>query len=387
MRVYYPLIFLSLLFLINGFFIDVGFRMIPLYFYCVPLFLVILLTNSLRIHRLSFFEIALFIFYIYAISTSLYTMSHELSLRFILGLAVVSICYFTFKSIAVRVDSYTNVLRFSLRLFIVLSFSYYIFGLSTINLGSEHSDFFGATVEKGIPRMIGLNNDPNLCAVALLFPLFFFCFDKSKFSRAFFLLSLFCLLATLSRGGIIAGFVGLLAIFFMVSPKIKFYYFTTFIILIFAGFVVYSFFSDTLGLLIEKRITGLSSGGGRFEVWYNALTLFDSKPMFGFGIFTFRHVSELNFGIAKFAHNTYLEILVETGWLGLLLFFIFCILVLSNSFFLAMRSVEHRYLFPLTLSFLFSMLSLSMYINPIFIFIVLLNSVSIYHVSRKISVN
>lgn len=383
MKVFYPLVVLSLSFLINGFFLDIGFRMIPLYFFCFPMLFILCMTKDFRLHKLNFFEIALLVFYIFAVFSSLYTISHELSFRFMMGLTIVIVCYVTLKSMAYDFPNYMAVLRWSFRIFVSASLIYYLAGLSVINLGAEHTDFFGATVEKGIPRMIGLNNDPNICASAILFPLLFFCFDKSVFSRTFFFFSLFCLLATLSRGGMLAGVVGLFAAFFMVNSRVKLYYLGAGTLLGFVVIGVYSFFSDTLSILFEKRINGMSSGGGRFEVWNNALTLFDSNPHLGFGIFTFRHVSELNYDIPKFAHNTYLEVLVETGWIGFLLFLIFCFLIIINSFFVAVKSEEYQYLFPLTCAILFSMMSLSMYINPIFIFMVLLNSISLNNILRK----
>lgn len=370
------------LFLVNGFFIDVGFRAIPLFFVCVPVFIFYIVSG--RFKRVSFNEIekAILFFYAVCIFSCIYSFSYELSARFLMGLVLVFMCYLTARELSRDSLSHIPILRFVFFAFVYSSFFYYLAGFYVVDFTSEHSDFLGLTVEKGIPRFIGLNNDPNISAVALIFPFFFFMFDKGLFSKITFILCFFCIVATLSRGGLLAVMIALISTFVMSSFRFK----ALFLGVVFAVSSliawVYFYFSESLIPILEKRMTGLSTGGGRFEVWANALALFEQRPILGHGIFTFRHVSDINFDMSKFAHNTYLEIMVETGSLGFFSFSVFCFSVLLCSYVLSVSFSNVRFLFPITVATLVSMLSLSLYINPIFIFVVLLNSIFLFSYQR-----
>ena len=68
-----------------------------------------------------------------------------------------------------------------------------------------------------------------------------------------------------------------------------------------------------------SRMTNFSDGAdnGRFDIWTKSLGIWATAPMFGRGI-------GANFGIGGFeAHNTYLALLSETGFIGFFLFAFF----------------------------------------------------------------
>lgn len=376
------IILIFFLFLVNGFFIEIGFRAIPLYFVCLPIFLFFLLLRKFNKLSFNLIEKSLLCFYFFCMVSSIYSSSYELSFRFTLGLVLIIMCYILAKSLAKNVSDVPMLFRCAFSLFLYSSFFYYLLGFSAVDYKSEHTDFFGLTIEKGIPRFIGLNNDPNISAVALMFPFFFFMFDKSRFSKVTLLITTFCIIATLSRGGVVSVLFALATLLVVSKPKNKLLIGFSFLLGAVISLFIYLMFIESLQPILEKRLTGASTGGGRFEVWNNALDLFELRPMLGHGIFTFRYVSDINFDVAKFAHNTYLEIMVETGAVGLILFFVFCFSVLLQSFLLFVQRSECRFLFPLTVAVFFSMLSLSLYINPIFIFLVLINSIYLYFHKR-----
>jgi len=61
---------------------------------------------------------------------------------------------------------------------------------------------------------------------------------------------------------------------------------------------------------------GVADGSGRRELWEQAIALFPAHPLTGVGAHNYRSVT----GEALVVHNTYLEILVELGLVGLVLF-------------------------------------------------------------------
>lgn len=114
-------------------------------------------------------------------------------------------------------------------------------------------------------------------------------------------------------------------------------------------------------------MTGFISGSGRTEIWSNALEMFSLRPMLGWGGFSFRDVNQLYFDDPRFAHNTYIEVLVESGIIGFLVFASCVVLMLRRAI---KMSSDARLLFvlPAMFSFSVSMCFLSVYINQIFVF-------------------
>lgn len=372
-----PFIIFLLLFImpINRISLDVGFRIIPIYAVLPFLFLPFLWNKNIKISGFTSIEKVIFVFYLYAIMTALYTTHPEGSFRFLLGISLIIITYFIVRyHINLHLGTLEKMLLLSSKFFIVGSLLNYALGLSVMNILAEHVDFFGVTIEKGIPRMIGLNNDPNICSFACLIFFFFFLFKKGIQNKLFAGICFFCIIATLSRGGFAALILGLLSIIIIMKGKKKVHFFLFIII-----------FSSVLGLLIfynyellqpfiEKRTKGIETGGGRFAIWQNALIAIENKPIFGYGIFTFREVMGDLFNDARHAHNTYLEVLLETGIFGFILYLSCLGFILISSLKLALKYTACRFLFPSNVAIFVAMFGLSMYLNPIFWFLLLLNS-------------
>nr|WP_272890423.1 O-antigen ligase family protein [Stutzerimonas stutzeri] len=196
---------------------------------------------------------------------------------------------------------------------------------------------------------------------------FIFYFLLSRKSYVWFSLGLFLLFATMSRGAVLSMVVGLtcLAIFRPTRTSIGAIAITFLLVVI-----------GVLGMLLfdmlpinywEQRISGFSSGSGRIEIWLNALEMFSLRPVTGWGGFSFRDVNQLYYDDFHFAHNTYLEVLVECGVIGLIIFATSVFLMLKRS---VKMSSDSRLLFvlPAFFSFSVSMFFLSIYINQIFVF-------------------
>jgi O-antigen ligase len=369
------LVFLVLfLFPMNGFFIDFGFRILPLYFISIVLLFLFLFRTKLSWVPLDVRESVLLVFFLVALLGSPFSYSSELSFRFVLGLFLVSSTYFLCRSFLLNNQIlFYRYINAAFIAFTSLSILFYLIGLKKMNLLMEHSDFFGVTIEKGIPRMIGLNNDPNICALAMLIMFFYFLYQKGLLAKVLMLFSGAAVILTLSRGGFIAILAGLFATFIIAEAKSKFKIIAFFSGIVFLAVLVISSNYEFFSLFIEKRINGIESGGGRFEVWGNALELFYKKPLFGYGIFSFVDLSNNVYGIAKYAHNTYLEVLVETGLVGFVIFLFFICITIVTSYKNSLNLPHARFLFPLNVSFFVCIIGLSMYINTIFWFLLLIN--------------
>lgn len=110
------------------------------------------------------------------------------------------------------------------------------------------------------------------------------------------------------------------------------------------GIISYFVFSYTVDLLL-KPMPGLTEGAvdtsiGRFYIHYTALRAFLDAPIFGHGIYSFQGVSSTfinTFTIDPFiyshAHNIFLNILVELGIVGLLIFLAFLFIVMKGPFY------------------------------------------------------
>lgn len=367
---------LFFLFLFNRINLDVGFRLIPIYGFMLFVALTLLLQRQKSVFALTPFEKAIFPFYIFAIATSFWTYEHSFSLRFIFGITLVFTTYFTFRTFIANNLAYLPTgLDIGFKFFVILSFVNYGLGIASMNLMAEHVDFYGLTIEKSIPRMIGLNNDPNICAFSFLIVAFYFLYAKSKLSKVFLCLSVLGILLTLSRGGLVSFIVGFVS-GFLVRDKtkdLKLLFYILVSVFLLTMFITFNY--DLIEPFVEKRLQGLSSGAGRFAVWENALSLVVERPFLGYGIFSFREVMFANFNMAKFAHNTYVEVLLETGLIGLTLFLSGLFGFLLFSYNLSASGNDCRFLFPATCACLVAILGLSMYIHIIFWLIILLHSV------------
>lgn len=107
--------------------------------------------------------------------------------------------------------------------------------------------------------------------------------------------------------------------------------------LIVGAFSVLAFYADVIIndiLRLNDPRRGLQSGvTGRDKAWLEALRLWFEQPLFGVG---FRKHEELMVFSSISAHNAYLAMLADTGFVGFLAYMIF----LAVSFFAAMRATS-----------------------------------------------
>jgi O-antigen ligase len=171
--------------------------------------------------------------------------------------------------------------------------------------------------------------DPNYFAASLLLPLSLavhgFLTPRSRLARLGWLVVAatlaFGILVTMSRGSLVA--VTLMVLFYMYTHQVS----RRMAIPLVAIFVALAFVLP--GAFFTRMQTAVESGGsGRTVIWKGALVTFEHYALLGAGLNNFPYANQANIGSTPVllgitfgwgAHNTYLEIAVEMGIVGLVL--------------------------------------------------------------------
>ncbi|MDR0139305.1 O-antigen ligase family protein [Metabacillus idriensis] len=375
-----------LLITLGKFGIDLGFSLKP-YMIFLMLF-VIIHVSAFYFEKLQLFEIALLLFYMTYSFSGAFSLYPSSSLRIILGISLYLACYFILKSIlrnsndSIIERSIANVGIF----FNITSLLLYIAGLKTLSLGSEGEriSHLGVMVDRSYPRLIGLLQDPNFFVFYnTIFFAYFLCNANTLKNRLGLILCLVTNLLTFSRGGLLALII-IFAIYILLNNLVK--QFQIFLglassLAIIAYIAIVQLKFDIFGIL-DSRINDFSNdgGSGRFELWGRAWDYFSSNVVLGIGAFNFSDYNAFQYQDTLTVHNTFLDILSESGILGFscyLLFISFVIYQLIES-----RVYKKKpYLFLAFIGFVFQMVSLSVIINDIFF--MYLAILSIYLTNEK----
>ncbi|MFY0165947.1 O-antigen ligase family protein [Bacillus anthracis] len=360
------------------------------------IFLVIyfcLAIKNFHIQKLYLHEVVFLLFYfIYCLSGILSIYLHA-SIRMIFGVLLVLGCYFIMRNLLGNVEIATleSSIVYVGFIFNIVSLIIYIVGLQHFGLygGEEREIFAGLLVDRGYPRLIGLLDDPN---IFIFYNTIFFMYYMTNLHNMTNILGLIlCVttsLLTFSRGGILAL---VLVIFVYVctssfAKKIK-----IMMSLLLFGVVIFSLSNSVMGGqlddILNKRISDFShdNGSGRFTLWEAAFKYYLSNPYIGIGAFNFSNYYEFQFNEKLYVHNTFLEILSESGTIGFLLYSAFLfVLMFKLTQYTLFR--EKPYLLLTMVAFLFQMMSLSLIINEaFFLFLaIVVKYISIYEGRGKI---
>ncbi|PEE40530.1 O-antigen ligase family protein [Bacillus pseudomycoides] len=332
------------------------------------------------------YEILLLLFYFTYCLSGAFSQYPESSIRVILGVILVLICYFIMRymleqaSIPAIESSIANVGI----LFNMISLLLYMIGLQIIGgspTGVEITSY-GLLLDRDYPRLIGLLDDPN---IFIFYNTLFFSFYLTHlkgFKHSFgFILCIITNLLTFSRGGIVALILVVILYIILADflKKVK-----MIMIALLCLVVIYaacSFMQIDLNQIISSRINDFSSdkGSGRFELWEQAINYFMSHPLLGIGAFNFSDYYAFEHNEKLYVHNTYLEILVEAGIIGFLFYFSFLFLFIIKLFRTKLHNKEPFIILTL-FAFLLQMVSLSLMINEaLFSFLAIaLKYISVY---------
>jgi O-antigen ligase len=364
-------VFLLLLFITLGKYnLSIGFSL-KIYMVFLAIFLCIHF-KSFHFSPLYHYEFLLFLFYfIYCLSVA-FSQYPEESIRIILGVILVLGCYFIMRFIMEQASILiieTSIATVGI-VFNAISLLLYIIGLQVTGGSPSGVEIisFGLLVDRDYPRLIGLLDDPN---IFIFFNTLFFSYYLThlkgfKHSIGFALCVITSLL-TFSRGGIVALIVVVILYMILASFSKKIKMMIVSLVCLAFLYAAGSFIQLDFNQIITSRITDFSTdgGSGRFELWSQALNYFMAHPLFGIGAFNFSEYYAFDHNEKLYVHNTYLEILVESGIIGFLFYFSF-LLMLVIAFFRTKLHKESPYIVLTLFAFLLQMVSLSLIINEAF---------------------
>jgi O-antigen ligase len=132
---------------------------------------------------------------------------------------------------------------------------------------------------------------------------------------------LLALLFSRSRTGIAGAFIGFVTFFLLVRQVGK--GISRYIWILLGGIIVMLvLYSLTIGISpVADRFFTLRGGDSRIEFWRDSLQVIKDHPL-GIGlrnyekVFPVYNVSNLSNKIIDYAHNDYLQLLIEAGWIG-----------------------------------------------------------------------
>jgi len=256
--------------------------------------------------------------------------------------------YIPFFALAIPYFNYREVSKIYIN-FLFITFSIFsmigIYGYLSNNLIFS---MFQVEIDRGV-MFTALNNAHNatgsVFAVVSIILLAFFLRERKKIKIFYFFILILCLLGLLitkSRGSYIGFAAGAIIVFWFFYRSWRKFAITMSVIITISALTVF------LTGIYKKipSIFNLTEGtsGVRLELWEKAWYLFSQSPIFGVG---FARYNDIGYGnirltgmpqIASFfiepkfdfsfahAHNSYLQFLAETGFIGLVLILLFWVL-------------------------------------------------------------
>lgn len=184
--------------------------------------------------------------------------------------------------------------------------------------------------------ILGSEMDPNYIGLPLIvaFSMLLYYTMNCKM-KTFNILALgimaFAVLLTSSRGNFLSLAVCVFGniIHFLNNIRIKFYKKILVIItLVLMACIFYGFVSANYDSFLQRILdfSGANIGNGRFVLWKEAIDLWWNRPIFGNGF------EALGKFINKGAHNTYIQVLCDSGIVGFFLFFLFFVNLSKSCF-------------------------------------------------------
>ena len=253
----------------------------------------------------------------------------------------------------------------SLSLFLYL---YQLISLQVPLYTVNNTSYLGLVIERNMPRLTGLSNDPNIFAFSMALPFWWLNKNRgnSKSYHVLYFAICLCIILTLSRSAIIIyGF--LLIVAMLSKPKNLLKSFRLFVAFGIVSLFVYVIFvakwEEFLLPILRSRYESAGTGSGRFELWQIGLEIFKSNPVFGIGWYNFLFYNVSYYGGTNYAHNTFLEVLVELGVVGFLLYLAFHTSVILKFYRL---NFKPKYLLYTYFTMVLFMNTLSVIINETF---------------------
>lgn len=351
--------------------IYIGFALKPYMIFLLLFFMVHI--GTFYFQRLHLFEVAMLLFYLVYSYSGAFALYPASSIRIILGISLYISSYFMMKSIIGNssLKLVEKILANVGILFNIMSLGLYVYGLKSMNFIFEGDSVFqyGVMLDRNYPRLIGLVQDPNFFVFYnTLFFTYFLCHATSLRNRVGLLLCILTNILTFSRGGLLAIILVFCLYIVMNDPLKKLKLVVNLVIsLIVVTTIAVVLLKFDLFSILESRILDFSNdgGSGRFALWMRAWDYFSSHMIFGIGAFNFSDYNFFQYADTLTVHNTFLDILSESGLLGLFFYLLFIFLVLVQLIHQRVHK-EKPYLFLAFIGYMLQMMSLSIIINDMF---------------------
>jgi O-antigen ligase len=264
------------------------------------------------------YEVVMSVFVIYAISRSLFAYDLTYGIRGAVAIAFSYILYHVSKQVLLMDKD--GLIR-------LLYFGSWIITL-TVSLGMllGYPDIY--ETDRGVDRLRGYIQDPNFFALFMTIPLFIsFYYLLYKRKRLLFLLVTVLMILTFSRATYLSLVLPIVSYFIYVSYKSRTKILKPIAIIIsmsILGFVfsqtsIGSDFVDNIYRQILLRFSESASTNARIRLINEGFSLIRKYPIFGVGLLNTRFYTYELIG-NNYIHNTYLEVFVELGFLGGILY-------------------------------------------------------------------
>ena len=351
--------------------IYVGFAIKPYMIFCLLYLLINLI--SFRFYEFQLFEIFFFLFffiYMYSGAFALYSVS---SFRVVFGIVLYMFCYLIIKDVISRLKD--SIIESAIAnagiLFNIVSIILYVIGLKMQNfvLNGDGITSVGVLLDRGYPRLIGLLQDPNFFVFYNTLFVAYFLTNRESWKNKFgLMLCLTTTILTFSRGGMV-GLILMFCIYAAINKPLEQLKLLGGVIVslaIMAYIAIAQLKFDVFGML-ESRVEDFSSdgGSGRFELWSRAWEYFSTHIAMGVGAYNFAEYNLFNYGDNHTVHNTYLDVLSDSGIIGEFFYLLFILLVFVQLFYSQLYRTK-PYLFLAFTGFLLQMVSLSLVLNDMF---------------------
>ncbi len=372
-NIFDKLFFLLMLSLGFGIFmIDSFFSIKPYMFVLILIFLVLMLTKVKKIKNVKFYEI-IYIFYVAFCCIAIFFSENSFqSLRYILGMIMMVLVYLGTRELLNNISTtkIIDIINKAGFILTIVTLIYYGFGILSLgfNFNGNGVIQYGVMLDRNIPRLISFaSSDPNItCFVFTLFLFFYLLNIKDKKCRLGFILTLLVIILTFSRGAYVA-FLLTFVVYFLFKNQFNIHKMIPKIvkigILVFLGIFLLNVITNGFVLdMIKTRMFDSSDGGsGRITLWKNAIELFEKSPIFGIGL------NNLYLDLGNvYVHNTWLQVLVETGIIGFCIYATFILCIFYHSYKLYKTDNTYSIFLCITICMIIQMFFLSILIQEAF---------------------
>lgn len=348
---------------------------------------------------ISSYDVIFIVFILYSGVTVLFSLDIVSGFRMLLGSIMVFFCYLSLKTyfmnINFNIEEIESCFYDASKIFILISLLMYMIGYFIISgaySDYEHVRVYGVLVERGMPRLIGPLLDPNILSMytSVLFYYLLFKNNKNHIDNIYLILTIVTIFLSLSRGGILAIIIPLslyiiyrfLIFLYLMRIRHKFYFKLMLIVVIVFIVSYYLISTGEFSAFLEKRVSSVSNASGRFEIWSNLIQLWIDNPLFGIGWYNFLYYNAEVFEGTNYAHNTFLEVLVETGLVGFFIYIAFHFVIFINLIRLVYIDNRFKYFIFSYASIMVNFNNLSLVINEFLFLFLTLVSLSIYKLKR-----